>query len=122
MELLGTITDKMFDLPLIHKDSNIQNYILPRFRRVVKLVLKTVLEKWDFLKHSILELRALSADLNYKNWATSFENHLRYRHQVEMLTATDTAWSITKNSSHFLKPLPAPFFLLTLFFFFIFEL
>jgi hypothetical protein len=43
MELLGT--DKMFDLPLIHKDSNIQNYILPRFHRAVKLILKTLLEK-----------------------------------------------------------------------------
>jgi len=35
---------KMFDLPLILQDSNIQNYFLPRFHRVVKVVLKTVLE------------------------------------------------------------------------------
>lgn len=55
MELLGTITDKMFDLPLIHKDSNIQNYILPRFNGVVKLVLKTILGKMGLWNHSILE-------------------------------------------------------------------
>ena len=35
---------KMFDLPLILQDSSIQNYIIPRFHGVVKVVLKAVLE------------------------------------------------------------------------------